>query len=96
MISVDVDVSDKITGEIAKIRRQLLRVPQESHKEFVALTPIRSGNARRNTSLQGNQIQANYPYAQRLDEGWSKQAPRGIVRPWELWFRRRIRQIMGK
>jgi hypothetical protein len=96
MISVNVDVKDKITGDIARIKKQLRTVPTDAHKEFVALTPVRSGNARRNTLLKGNQINANYPYAQRLDEGWSKQAPRGIVRPWELWFRKRIKQIMGK
>jgi hypothetical protein len=96
MISVDVTVNDKMTGQLVKIKQQLQAVPAQAHKEFVALTPIDKGNARRKTVLQGNQIQANYPYAQRLDEGWSKQAPRGIVRPWEQWFRKRIKQIMGK
>ena len=96
MINVSVDVSDKITGEIDSIKRQLQRVPAEGLKEFVALTPIDQGNARRNTKLQGNQIQANYPYATRLDQGWSKQAPNGIVKPWELWLRKRIKQIMGR
>jgi hypothetical protein len=96
MIEVSVSVNDKITSDIARIRRQLKSVPKEAHKEFVALTPVRSGNARRNTSLQGDTIRANYPYAQRLDEGWSRQAPRGITRPWEQWLRKRIRQIMGR
>jgi len=96
MIEVDISVNDKITGDIARIKRQLQNVPLEAHKEFVALTPIRSGNARRNTILQRDTIRANYPYAQRLDEGYSRQAPQGITRPWEQWFRKRIRQIMGR
>jgi hypothetical protein len=96
MIAVSVSVNDKVTGDIARIKRQLQAVPKEAHKEFVALTPIRSGNARRNTSLQGDTIRANYPYAQRLDEGYSRQAPKGITLPWEAWFRKRIRQIMGR
>lgn len=96
MIEVKVDVNDLMTGEIKKIKRQLAKVPQEAHKEFVALTPVRSGNARRRTYLQGDTIKTNYPYAQRLDEGWSKQAPKGMVRPWEIWLRKRIKQIMGK
>ena len=96
MIEVSVSVNDKITGDIARIKRQLAAVPKEAHKEFVALTPVRSGNARRNTTLQGDTIQARYPYATRLDEGYSRQAPRGITRPWEAWFRKRIKQIMGR
>jgi hypothetical protein len=96
MINVSVGVDDKMTGQIDSIKRQLQRVPADGHKEFVKLTPIDRGNARRSTTLQGDQIQANYPYATRLDRGWSKQAPNGIVKPWEQWFRNRIRQIMGR
>jgi hypothetical protein len=96
MISVDVDTKDLVTTDIKRIRRELAAVPKAAHTEFVALTPIRLGNARRSTNLVGDQIQANYAYATRLDQGYSKQAPRGIIRPWEIWFRRRIRQIMGR
>jgi hypothetical protein len=39
------------------------------------------GNARRKTVLKGNEIQANYPYAQRLEEGYSSQAPNGMTEP---------------
>lgn len=39
------------------------------------------GNARRNTVLKNNEIQANYPYAQRLEEGYSSQAPKGMTEP---------------
>jgi len=50
---------------------------------FVRQTPIRSGNARRNTSVQRLQkrIVADYPYSERLDNGWSRQAPEGMVNP---------------
>lgn len=96
MLEVKVDISDKLTDEVERIKRQLKAVPQEAVKEFRSLTPIRSGNARRNTTLQGDTIRAHYPYAQRLDEGWSRQAPNGMTKPWEQWFRKRIKQIMGK
>ena len=96
MIDVKVDVTDKMTGQIEAIKKKLRAVPKDAHKEFVALTPIRSGNARRNTTLSGDTIQAHYPYADRLDNGWSKQAPRGMTLPFEKWFRNRIKQIMGK
>ena len=89
MISVSVNVNDKLTGQIKKIKQQLRAVPAQAHTEFVALTPVDTGNARRKTKLVSNKtIEANYPYAQRLDQGWSKQAPKGIVKPWELWFRK--------
>jgi len=70
-------------------------VTNVAYKEFVNQTPIGKpstwkskkpknyapGNARRSTVRKGNEIQANYPYAQRLEEGWSKQAPNGMTEP---------------
>jgi hypothetical protein len=45
-------------------------------------TPIRSGNARRNTKQKSKtSILADYAYADRLDNGWSKQAPNGFTEP---------------
>jgi len=52
-----------------------------AYKAFVKNTPYRSGNARRNTKKFGNNIDANYPYAQRLEEGYSRQAPKGMTEP---------------
>jgi hypothetical protein len=52
-----------------------------AYKTFVDKTPVRSGNAKRNTKKSGNSIDANYAYAQRLEEGWSKQAPKGMTEP---------------
>lgn len=46
-----------------------------------ANTPVRSGNARRNTKQKENEIHANYAYAKRLDEGYSKQKPNGMSKP---------------
>ena len=48
---------------------------------YVNKTPIRSGNARNRTKLQRNTISSKYAYAGRLDEGWSKQAPKGFTEP---------------
>ena len=36
-------------------------------------TPKDTGNAKRRTKLNNTEIHANYPYAVRLDTGWSKQ-----------------------
>lgn len=46
-----------------------------------SITPVRSGNARRRTYADGNLINAQYPYAKRLDEGWSKQNQIGLIEP---------------
>lgn len=59
------------------------RVMDDAYKFFKAETPIRSGNARRNTFYDRNSltIEASYPYAGRLNEGYSQQAPQGMVEP---------------
>lgn len=58
------------------------RLPREMSQKFKAETPVRTGNARRNTSLRGNEITANYAYAKRLEkDGWSRQAPNGMSKP---------------
>lgn len=36
----------------------------------------------------------NLPYAQRLENGWSKQAPSGMVRKSAIQFKRFVRQIL--
>lgn len=68
----------------------------DGHKEMVKLTPIgkpstwqspapkgyKPGNARRRTVHKvSDKIQSKYPYAARLDNGWSDQAPDGFTEP---------------
>jgi len=58
-------------------------------------TPIRSGNARRNwqrrSSDTGFAVENRVPYIERLEQGSSKQAPRGIVRPTLRETRRKLK-----
>lgn len=56
-------------------------VMQKALPYWIANTPIKTGNARHNTSLRGLEIVADYPYAERLDNGWSKQSPDGMTEP---------------
>lgn len=76
-----------MAGEISKRIDQLNKAlnPQQLAKEayrfFRETTPVKTGNARRNTHLTGDSIQGDYPYATRLDNGYSKQAPNGMSRP---------------
>jgi hypothetical protein len=103
MIEVKIDFKDAITGDITKIKKQLDSVPREALTEYQKLTPKKTGNARRKTTLQGNTIQANYPYAEVLDAGrgnrdgqmrGSTQAPKGMTKPWEQWLQKRLDKIM--
>lgn len=91
-----VKVSDNITPSLKRIARDLKNLPKLAHAEFVKNTPIKGGNARRNTRLQGRDIVAAYPYARRLDEGYSKQSPQGMSKPTEAYVKRETDKIMRK
>lgn len=87
---------DNITPNNKSIQKQLDKLPRQAWDVFYKATPIKTGNARRNTKLVGNKtIVAKYPYAQRLDEGYSKQAPDGMVKPTEDFIKQRLDQIFG-
>ena len=96
MIQVDIKISGSINRELDLIKRDLKAYPAQALTEFKQLTPIRSGNARRKTNLRGSEIQADYPYAGRLDAGWSRQAPDGMIKPFGRWLERKVKQIFGK
>ena len=74
---------NNITNRLNKVLETLNteKITNVAYKEFVKNTPIRSGNARRKTKKIGNEINADYPYAQRLEEGYSNQAPQGMTEP---------------
>jgi hypothetical protein len=87
--------TNRIVPHLQKKDKRLRSVPKEGYDVFKAATPIRSGNARRKTRLQGTTIKADYPYAQRLDDGWSKQAPQGMVGPTIKFIKSKIAEILG-
>ncbi|CAB4153401.1 hypothetical protein UFOVP623_22 [uncultured Caudovirales phage] len=93
-ITMNVNIKNTISSSLAKIQKKLDALPKEAFNEFVKETPIRSGNARRNTKLVGDEIRANYPYAKRLDEGYSQQSPDGMVKPTEAFLQKRMKQIL--
>lgn len=100
MIKVDISFTDNLSPVLKQYRKDLKELPKEALKEFKSLTPIRTGNARNNTTLRqspsGSTIDADYPYAERLDEGWSNQAPKGMTAPFDKWFEKQIKRIFGK
>ena len=89
-------VSDRITPSLDNLQRQLPRAVQQTYKYFVSVTPKDTGNARKKTKLVGNVIEARYPYARRLDEGYSKQAPKGMVEPTIKFLQRLLQRIIRK
>ena len=97
-IKLDVSIKNTIASDLKRIQRQLDKLPEEAYKFFKAQTPIRSGNARRKTRLDKGkeEIVADYPYAERLDTGYSKQAPKGMTKPTEQYIKKRLKQIMRK
>lgn len=66
---------------VDKIDDMSLSVMKRGHVYLRNKTPIDSGNARNKTKRQGLTIRSKYAYAGRLDEGWSKQAPKGFTDP---------------
>ena len=89
-------VFDRITPSTTKISAKVNLLPKEAYDYWKSVTPIKSGNARRRTRLQGNKIKANYDYAVPLDQGKSKQAPNGMVKPTENYIRQRLLKALRK
>ena len=98
MISLKIGV-DKISTSVKKKIAQLDAVPAQAYTYFRSITPIAAvngGNARRNTFLKKDTIVAAYPYAQRLDDGYSRQAPDGMTRPTEAFVQKTTDKIMKR
>ena len=82
MAKIEVDTSefDSLIKDLGDLPEHVM---DNAYRFFKAETPIRSGNARNRTKLKSNKtvIHANYPYAGRLDDGWSRQARDGMTEP---------------
>ena len=80
MVNVNKQIFDKRIKELQK-------VPEKSMQEALPVlkknTPIDKGNARRSTRLTNKNLTifSDYPYAGRLDDGYSKQSPKGFTDP---------------
>lgn len=87
---------NKITPGVERMKRELRRLPREVYNYWVDITPKDTGNAKRSTHLRGNVIHANYAYASRLDEGYSRQAPKGMSEPTNKFVEKRVNEIIRK
>jgi hypothetical protein len=80
-------------SNLSTIPQQLI---DEAGVYFRDITPVRTGNARNNTYQGGNVIRADYPYAGRLDDGYSRQAPNGMVEPTIAFIEKRLKTLVEK
>lgn len=78
---MSVKITDNITPSIQQNIKRIQTVPEAAFEFWRNITPVRSGNARRRTKFSNDTIQAQYAYAQVLDQGASRQAPQGMSKP---------------
>ena len=75
-------MSGEIIRRFAELEKAFNKdLPKHAFDVFKSITPYKTGNAKSKTYLQGNEIHGSYPYAERLDNGYSSQAPRGMTEP---------------
>lgn len=79
-----------------RVQREVKLSWTDTGNYFHRITPRDTGNARRNTRLKEKQILADYGYAGRLDEGWSRQAPTGMSDPSIDFFERDLNERLGR
>lgn len=80
-ITVDLLGDQQVLSELAaEIDQFQSAVTAELKRQLVPRTPIDSGRARRGwTERQGKSVENRVPYIERLEQGYSRQAPRGFV-----------------
>ena len=91
-------LTNRISPNLTRKQKALQLIAKDAHKKFVEETPVRSGNARRNTTLtqtaSKSSINANYDYAKKLDQGSSKQAPDGMSDPTIDFIKQQVRKTL--
>lgn len=97
LVAVRFSIDNKGTlshlDKMSKIPKQLIK---EAAVYFIDITPFKTGNAKSHTYLGGDVIRADYPYAGRLDDGYSRQAPKGMVEPTVQFIDEKLKQKVEK
>lgn len=84
---------NNIEARLRELERNLDRIKDHAVEEFRKVTPIRTGNARSKTGRIQQGVEAAYPYAVRLNQGYSRQAPSGMTDPTIEKIREYVRRI---
>ena len=96
------NIVDRLNKVLSTLNSQ--NIAKEAFTKFKDVTPVKSGNAKKNTKLQGNSINADYAYANVLDKGrhmtrrgmrGSEQAPQGMTEPTIKHIRDYVKQKLG-
>lgn len=85
--------SSKISSRVNNLEKKINDLKKDAADHFQSTTPIRTGNARSKTKLDNNRIEANYHYATKLNEGYSKQAPKGMTEPTIEFIKDQVRKF---
>jgi len=96
--------TSKFQKRMATAKKVKPNVMKKAFDYFRKLTPVDTGNAKRNTTLTSDYvIEADYPYAFVLDKGrhmtskgarGSKQAPQGMTNPTVRKFKEWVRNFI--
>ena len=93
--------TQKLKQKFAKLARVKKPILRDAFEFFRAITPRKTGAARRNTRLTNKGIEARYAYAEVLDAGrrmtrqgmrGSDQAPEGMTKPTIKKFREWVKK----
>jgi len=87
---------NRIKKNVGEVRKRFSTLPKLAFKHWRKITPKDTGNARRRTRLRKDEIQARYPYAERLDNGYSKQAPDGMFEPTVDFIKKTTKKMLRK
>lgn len=85
--------SSKISGRLKDLEGKIDKLVDDAAEVFHDVTPIRTGNAKSKTKRDRNSIKANYHYATKLNEGYSKQAPKGMTEPTIEFIKDQVRKF---
>lgn len=77
-ISLEGDDIKKFLKDVSEDEVQALT--ETLKQEISRRTPIDSGRARRAWNVRNNQVVNNVPYIERLEGGYSSQAPQGFTK----------------
>lgn len=85
-LSIQLDSNRVIAGINKDLDQTVRLVSRDLFTTVKSKTPIRSGRAKRGWTLKQKkprryEIANKVPYIERLDNGYSKQAPNGMTRP---------------
>lgn len=83
----------RISDRTKDLERKIDKLKSDAADYFKDVTPIRTGNARSKTRRDRDAIKANYHYATKLNEGYSRQSPKGMTEPTIEFIQDQVRRF---